>query len=65
MPGTVLGGTHITCGSGLARDSGVSANINVECESAIASKLPQGIFSGHYLGGNLSPSPPPILWPIR
>ncbi|MEO4013378.1 hypothetical protein [Pseudomonas rossensis] len=27
------------CGSELARDSGVSANINVECDTAIASKL--------------------------
>jgi len=31
------------CGSELARDGGVSVSANVECQSAIASKLPQGI----------------------
>jgi hypothetical protein len=34
----------LSCGSELARDSGVSANINVECGDVIASKLaPTGI----------------------
>ena len=34
----------LSCGSELARDSGVSANINVECGAVIASKLaPTGI----------------------
>ncbi|OXR37449.1 hypothetical protein PSJE_11445 [Pseudomonas jessenii] len=36
---------HKTCGSELARDEGVSADTNVECNTAIASKLaPTGLF---------------------
>jgi hypothetical protein len=30
---------RIPCGSGLARDSGLSASINVECPTVIASRL--------------------------
>jgi hypothetical protein len=35
----ISGKTNKPCGSGLARDSGVSDDINVECNDAIASRL--------------------------
>ncbi|QHD01480.1 hypothetical protein PspS04_14425 [Pseudomonas sp. S04] len=40
----VFTGAKKTCGSELARDSGVSVNSNVECDSVIAGKpAPTGI----------------------
>ncbi|MVW85709.1 hypothetical protein EI969_07085 [Pseudomonas sp. PB101] len=38
--------TQINCGSGLARDSGGSVNINAGCAGLIASKLAPTGFSG-------------------
>ena len=41
---------HIPCGSGLARESGVSANIIIGCETAFASK-PAPTLTEFTLGG--------------
>jgi len=35
----ILQSVRKTCGSELARDSGVSGDIDIECQAAIASKL--------------------------
>ena len=40
-----LGESSIYCGSGLARESGVSGDDGVECADAFASKLAPTVFS--------------------
>jgi hypothetical protein len=43
----IFGSANIPCESGLARESGESGNINVECADAFASKL--GSYRGFVL----------------
>jgi hypothetical protein len=46
---------HRTCGSELARDSGGSANIDAECNAAIASKLAPTLIALNFLAPNIEP----------
>jgi hypothetical protein len=50
-PGKLLKTCHKTCGSELARDEGLSVNVDVECQSAIASKLAPTVVLGELKDG--------------